>query len=56
VLREAQNRIIVMCTCDLLQLITSKALLSLIQTQQTFNQLPMLTCCAQPSVNAQQWQ
>jgi hypothetical protein len=45
-----------MYSCDLLQLITSEALLSLLHTQQAFNQLLMLTCCAQPSGNAQQWQ
>jgi hypothetical protein len=44
----------VMCSCDLLQLLPSEALLSLSQTQQAFNQLLMLTC-AQPSGNVQQW-
>jgi len=45
----------VMCSCDLWQLLPSEALLSLSQTQQAFNQLLMLTCCVQPSGNAQQW-
>jgi hypothetical protein len=44
-----------MCSCDLLQLLPSEALSSLIQTQKAFNQLLMLICCAQPSGNAQQW-
>jgi hypothetical protein len=44
-----------MCSCDLLQLLPSEALSSLIQTQQAFSELLMLTCFALPSGNAQQW-
>ena len=51
-LRKAQKLVKVMASCDLLQFLPSEAL----STQQACNQLLMLTCCAQPSVNAQQWQ